>query len=183
VTAARELRVDGQVMRTLLQALQRCGFEPLRYVRGGAEAVRSLANPRSTVAWDDLVDTVERIEESLGQAELARVATAFTALHPAPRLLGGFLLPPRHCFRVLGSALAEADCLRVRMRELARGRFEFQVELEEGGRPSRVFFEACRHALAALPEVLGFEEPRLNVVSMSPTGAVFRVTPGRARGL
>jgi DNA-binding CsgD family transcriptional regulator len=170
-------------MRTLLQALERCGFEPLRYVPGGADGVRSLANPRSTVVWDDLVDAVERIEEDLGHSELARVAAAFAALHPAPRLLGGFLLPPRLCFRALGSALAEADCVQVRVRELARGRFEFEVELEEGGRPSRAFFEACRHALAALPEALGFQEPRLNVVALSPTGAVFRVTPGRAQGL
>lgn len=183
MTASHEHRVDGQVMRTLLQALERCGLEPLRYVTGGADAVRGLANPRATVPWDTLVDAVELIAEGNGRAELARVATTFAALHPTPRLLNGFLLPPRLFFRALSTALTEADCCPIRVRELARGRFEFQLALDDGWRPSQAFFEACGHALAALPEVLGFHRTRVDVVALSPTGGQFRVTPGPARGL
>lgn len=181
--AASEHRVDGQVMRTLLQALERCGHDPLRFVNGGADAVRALANPRATVAWHELVDAVELVAEGNGRAELARVAAAFAALHPSPRLLSGYLLPPRLFFRALAQALTGADCCPIRVRELARGRFEFHLFLDDGWRPSQAFFEACGHALAALPGVLGFHRTRVEVLEVSPNGGQYRVTPGSARGL
>lgn len=183
MTASHEHRVDGQLMRTLLQALERCGLDPLRYVTGGAEAVRALANPRATVKWDDLVDAVELIAAGRGRVELARVAAAFAALHPTPRLLSGFLLPPRLFFRALCQALTEADCCPIRVRELARGRVELSLALDDDWRPSQPFFEACSHALAALPEALGFHRTRVEVLALSPTGVQFHVTPGPARGL
>lgn len=178
-----ELRIDSQVMRTLLQALEKCGLEPLRFVDGGADAVRALSNPRATVSWDELVEVVERLAEARGRVELARVAATFAALHPAPRLLSGFLLPPKLFFRALTAALAQAGCCPMRVREASNGRFEVQLELERDWRPSQAFFEAVGDALAALPDVLGFHRTRVEVLAVSPLGGHYRVTPGQARGL
>jgi DNA-binding CsgD family transcriptional regulator len=176
-------RVDGQVMRTLLQALERCGHEPLRFVDGGAEALRGLANPRATVAWDELIEALERVADDAGRGEVARVAASFVALHPAPRRLHGFLLPPRLFFQALSSALARTACCQVRARDGANGRLELEVSLNDGCRPSQVFFEACGHALGALPRLLDFPRTRVQVVGVSPNGGHYRVTPGSARGL
>lgn len=180
---ASDARIDAQVMRTLLQAIARCGYEPLRFVNGGASRVRELPHPRAAVAWDDLVDVLERFTEARGRGELARVAAAFAELHPAPRLLAGYLLPPKLFFRALGAALRDAACCPVSVREVNGRTFELGLELQPHWRPSQLFFEACGVALATLPDVVGFSRAKVEVLAASPTNGHYRITPGSMAGL
>ncbi|MEW6430196.1 MAG: LuxR C-terminal-related transcriptional regulator [Myxococcota bacterium] len=180
---ACDARVDAQYMRTLLQAIARCGHEPLRFVNGGLASLRELPHPRAAVAWDELVDVLERFTEARGRGELNRVAAAFAELHPAPRLLAGYLLPPRLFFRTLGTALGTAACCPVSVREVNGRVFELGLELQPHWRPSQLFFEVYGAAMAALPDVVGFARSKVEVVAVSPRQGRYRVTAGSLSGL
>ncbi|GMU60037.1 MAG: hypothetical protein AMXMBFR34_18000 [Myxococcaceae bacterium] len=175
-------RVDGQHLRTLLHALQACGYDALRFLNGAAGRRKELAHPRAEVTLEELVELVERVAQARGQGELLRVAKAFAALHPTPRLLSGYLLSPRHFFRALGGALASSPCCRFEYHE-HDGAIDFSVELDKVRAPSRAFLEALGLVLAALAEALGQPGTSVTVLDLAPPRACFRVLVGPGRGL
>lgn len=177
-----DAHINGQVMRTLLQSIEQCGLEPLRYLPQGPEALRALGAPGASVGWNELVDVLEAVDADEGRAALVRVAGAFAALHPGPRLLFGYLLSPRLFFFTLGTALSRAGCCAIRTRD-SHGHLDVELKLERGQRPSEVFFAACGHGLEALPRCLGMSRTKVEVLEASATRGLYRVVPGQARGL
>ncbi|MEW5742712.1 MAG: helix-turn-helix transcriptional regulator [Myxococcota bacterium] len=172
-------RLDGQHLRTLLQALDSCGHDPMDFLDGAPGRMKELAHPRTEVTLDELVSVVERLAEAGGEDSLARVAKAYASLHPVPRLLSGYLLPPRHFFQALGAALEASTAWPVDWRE-DDGGFDISVTLR--ARPSRPFLTAVGLVLAALPDVLGVDAT-VDVMDLTAASARFRVTPGKPRGL
>jgi DNA-binding CsgD family transcriptional regulator len=180
--SAESVRLDAQSMRTLLQALEACGHDALRFVDGGVAKVRALVHPRGTVEFDDYLRVVERIH-ARGPGELARVAEAFAALYPVPRVLAGFLLPARHFFRAWVEFALAAPWCDGEKRELADGAIEFELRLVRGWQPSLPFFEFGGLIFSAMPEVLNFRGTRVEVLDVTSTRVRMRVRPGRGNGL
>jgi DNA-binding CsgD family transcriptional regulator len=179
---AETAKLDGQALRTLLLALERCGHDPLRFVDGGFERVRVLAHPRGAVDWHDYVSILERVQ-ARGRGELARVAQAYAVLHPPVRVLAGYLLTGRHFFKAAATFTVGGRWSDGEVRELAGGVLELDFRLVRGRRPSRAYFEFTGLVFAALPEVLGFQGTRVTLVDVSPTRGRYRVRSGRTGGL
>ncbi|MCE7935773.1 MAG: hypothetical protein DYG96_14440 [Chlorobi bacterium CHB2] len=59
--------MDGQHLRTLLHALQACGYDALRFLNGAAGRRKELAHPRAEVTLEELVELVERVAAKTGK--------------------------------------------------------------------------------------------------------------------
>jgi len=175
-------RLDAQSMRTLLQAIEACGHDPVRFVAGGCAQVRAWVHPRGSMTWEDFAQVVEAVATE-GRPLLARVSRLVAELHPMPRVLTGFLLPPAQLFRAIASFTARVPWWDGQVRDVGRRALEIELVLPRDRQPSYDVFDFYGQMFSALPRALGFHRTGVEVTHLSPGGVRVFITPEPPRGL
>jgi DNA-binding CsgD family transcriptional regulator len=182
VTAAAHLRtelVPAEVLRTVLQSVERCGHEAAPLLDRLAIEPRSLVSLSAFVPWSELVELVDAFVLERGQAELDRVARDVATTLPSLRALGGLLLPPRSFYRALCEIAAHARWWSCRSEETA-STFTLSLEVRRALPSSPALFLALTEFLAATPRLLNLPDATVEVRAAHSHGA--RYVLGLPRG-
>jgi DNA-binding CsgD family transcriptional regulator len=173
--------VPGEVLRTLLQSVDRAGLEALPLLRLVPVDPRQVMSLRALVDWEDLVTLVDRLVKDRGQAMVNRIARDMVAGLPGLRLLSGLMLPPRAFYRALFALADRSPLWEVGYDEFSTtGVATFK--LEAAARGSAAVFEAMGEMLAVTPRLLNLPDSRVEARAQSH-GARYVFELPRGRGL
>ncbi len=175
-------RVPAEVLRSLLQAIDRCGHDPAPYL-GGLGEVRALTLPGASASWTSLVELVETFHRQQGHEELKRVVRELISTLPLLRRLANLLLPPRMLLRALFEVVGRAELVTIQADAIAAtSSLQVRLEVARSLKPSSVLLEAFAEFLSAWPRL--FDLPTIEVLCTVSSGhtATYRFEVPRARG-
>lgn len=144
--------LPAEALRTLLQSIERTGYDAAPLIKGLELELRDLVSTEASTPWKTLVALATRFVAHAGQAEFDRVARDVAVSMPALRKLGSLLLPPKAFYRVLAQAWARPCFWSLRFEE-ANSQVTVNLELKRS-------VEGCAPVLTALGAMLG-ATPRL----------------------
>ena len=172
--------MPAELVRTLLQSVERCGYDAAPLLKALQTEPRALLSQRATVPWAALCSLINRFAAQHGQTELERVLRDLTVCLPGLRMLGSLLLPPRAFYRVLCQCWTR-PCF-------------WSLRYEEDGSVATISLdlkrtmEGCAPLLGALGALLGASPRLLNlpdvrvdtrVISAHAARYVFELPRGR----
>lgn len=174
--------VPADVVRTVLQSIERCGYDAAPFLDDLSVEPRELVGPSARVPWEDLAKVVEGFGRSYGQAELNRVARDAATALPRLRQLGTLLLPPKAFYWVLLEVAARSPVWTVRSEE-AGSTVAISLEVREDLWSDPLLHEALAEFLAATPRLLNLGDTRVEVRSLHSHAARYVLSIPRGRTL
>lgn len=174
--------VPAEALRTVLQSIERCGYDASPYLGDLSLEPRELVAPGARVPWDDVVRVVEGFGRGHGQTELNRVARDAATAMPRMRQLGALLLPPRAFYWVLLEAASRAPVWTLRSEEVGQT-VTLVLEVRKGLRCVPALLEALAEFLAATPRLLNLEDTHVEVRSLHSHGARYVLALPRGKTL
>lgn len=174
--------VSAEAVRTVLQCIERCGYEAAPFLSTLSVEPRELIGLVSRVPWEDLVKVVESFGRAYGQAAANRVARDVATSLPRLRQLGTLLLPPRAFYWALAELASRSPVWSIRTEEVGVT-MGVSVDIRRGLRGSSTLLEALAEFLAATPRLLNLGDTRVEVRSVHAHAARYLLTLPRGRTL
>jgi DNA-binding CsgD family transcriptional regulator len=174
--------VPAEVLRAVLQAVERCGHDAAPLLGLVTVEPRSLVSLSAFVPWSDLVTVVEAFATSHGQPELNRVAREMSTTLPTLRALGSLLLPPKSFYRALFEVVAHARWWSCRTEDEG-GALAISIEVRRALPSSRAMLEAVAELLAATPRLLNLPDAPVELRAVHSHGARYLLATPKGKTL